>query len=90
MEEIEIVRKYMKLKYRINLDDLEISNVPGYWQDKEPKVHHDHPLHGCIGCKGPFRAAYVYTDSFRDPKTGKFASPYRTWRKIYNQQSINP
>jgi hypothetical protein len=89
MEEIERVRQHMKMKYGIDLDDLEISDVPGYWQDKEPKMHPGHPLHGCLGCDGPFRATYVYRDNPVDRTTGRFVSPYRTWRKIYNQ-SVQP
>lgn len=88
-EEIEKVRRHMRLYYRVDLDDLEISNVPGYWRDKKPKIHPGHPLHRCVGCAGSFRATYTYYDNQRDYATGKFASPYRTWRKIYNQ-SVQP
>jgi hypothetical protein len=87
MEEMEKVRQHMKMKYRVDLDDLEISNVPGYWRDKKPKIHPGHPLHRCIGCDGPFRATYTYHDNPRDYTTGRFASIYRTWRKIYNQSA---
>jgi hypothetical protein len=77
------VRRYMKMKYQVDLDDLVISNVPGYWRDKEPKEHRGHPLHRCIGCEGPFCATYVYHDSQMDVATGRFASPYKTWRILY-------
>jgi len=89
VDEIERVRQHMRTKYRVNLDDLEISSVPGYWKDKEPKMHKGHPLHGCIDCGGPFRATYTYYDSCRDAFSGRFSSPHRTWRKIYNQ-SLKP
>jgi hypothetical protein len=88
MEEIEIVRQHMKTYYRVNLDDLEISDVPGYWRDRTPKMHKGHPLHNCLGCSGPFRATYTYFDNIRDYITGRFVSPYRTWRKIYNQSGV--
>ena len=81
----ERVREHMKRKYRVDLDDLEISDSPGYWQDKEPKMHKDHPLHSCLGCDGaPFIATYTYHDHPRDHATGKFASSYRTWRIMFN------
>jgi hypothetical protein len=63
------------------MSELEISEVPGYWRDKEAKIHKGHPLHGCIGCMKPFKATYVYFDKNRDEK-GRFASPYRTWKTI--------
>ena len=85
-EEIERVREHMKRKYRVDLDDLELSDVPGYWKDKEPKMHKGHPLHSCLGCDGPLRATYTYHDHPRDHATGKFASPYRTWRILHNNR----
>ena len=85
-EAIERVREHMKRKYRVDLDDLVISDVPGYWKDKEPKMHKGHPLHRCLGCDGPFCATYTYLDHPRDYTTGKFASPYRTWRILHNNR----
>ncbi|MBW1732410.1 MAG: hypothetical protein JRH08_16960 [Deltaproteobacteria bacterium] len=88
---MERVRSHMRTYYNVDLDDLEITHVPGYWQDKEPKMHPGHPLHGCLFCDGPFRASYLpdsqrqagtYFDPIRDPK-GRFSSPYRTWRLLY-------
>ena len=51
---MERVRSHMLMYYNVDLDDLEITHVPGYWQDKEPKMHPGHPLHGCLFCEGPF------------------------------------
>ncbi len=78
------VRQHMKSKYRVNLDDLELANTPGYWIAKEAKIHKGHPLHGCIGCGGPFRATYTFFDRNKDSR-GRFASPYRTWNAMKNQ-----
>jgi hypothetical protein len=66
MDEIEKVRDYMKYKYQVDLADLEISDVPGYWRDKVPKMHPRHPIHQLIGCRGPFKATYTYFDNPRD------------------------
>jgi hypothetical protein len=62
------------------LDAMDTTDTPGYWQDKEPRMHHGHPLHGCLGCSGPFKATYTYFDTRRE--NGRFASPTRSWRVI--------
>lgn len=74
------VAAHMRLKYGVDLSDLEISDVPGYWRAREAKVHPGHPLHGCLGCAGPFRATYTFFDP---PRTrGRFASRTRTWSAL--------
>jgi len=82
IEAMERVRSHMRIYHNVELDDLEITDVPGYWQDKEPQMHPGHPLHRCLFCDGPFRATYRYLDPTRDSK-GRFSSPYRTWRLLY-------
>lgn len=72
----ERVREHFWLYYKVKLEDLEITSVPGYWQDKEAKKH--------IGGK-PFKATYKYLDPSRDEK-GRFASPYRTWRILFEAE----
>lgn len=74
------VTAHMLLHYRVRLDDLEISDVPGYWRDKEPKIHPGHPLHGCLFNSGPFQATYTFFDEPR--LNGRFASRTRTWRAL--------
>lgn len=71
---------HMRLKYRVEMDEIEITDTPGYWQDIEPKMHPGHPLHRCIGCEGPFRATYTYFDSPRI--AGRFVSITRTWAAL--------
>ena len=78
----ERVRRYMKRRYNVDLDDLEITSTPGYWQDRRPQKHSGHPLHGYLFCEGPFRATYTYFDSARDAN-GRYADRYRTWRLLY-------
>lgn len=70
----------MEMRYGVSMDDLELSDVPGYWRDREPKMHPGHPLHGCLGCRGPFRATYTYFDEPRI--NGRFASPTRAWAAL--------
>lgn len=82
---IQRVDWWMRMKYGIGLDAMEIADTPGYWQDKEPRVHPGHPLHGCIGCSGPFKATYTYFDTSRE--NGRFVSPTRSWRIIRDSAS---
>ena len=70
---------YMRLHYRKPLRDMVISDVPGYWKDTEARMHEGHPLHGCVGCEGPFVASYSFRNENR---RGKFVSPYASWRII--------
>lgn len=79
-----LVDFHMRLHYGKGLDEMEISDVPGYWRDKEPQMHTGHPLHGCLGCSGPFRATYTYYDPPR--RDGRFASRTRTWEILANDQ----
>ncbi|MGD9161132.1 MAG: hypothetical protein PVG39_22130 [Desulfobacteraceae bacterium] len=79
------VKRHMLLHYNVDYDDLEFSEVPGYWRDKEAKIHPGHPLHGCLFCEGPFKATYTYYDPCRD-RRGRFTSRTRTWQKLYNTQ----
>ncbi len=79
------VNDHMIRHYRVSLDDLEQTDTPGYWQDKEAKMHPGYPLHGCLGCDGPFRATYTYYDSSR--VNGRFASPTRTWKRLKEASS---
>ena len=59
------VNKYMMRHYRKTLCELKISDVPGYWKDKDGWT-------------------YTYFDDRRDICTGRFTSPYRSWRIIKN------
>ena len=84
--DVEAVRRvvdaHMRLHYRKPLADMDISDVPGYWRDREAIVHKGHPLNGCLFCGGPFKASYRYLDQPRNQFTGRFASPYRSWRVL--------
>lgn len=83
MNNYQRVDQYMRLKYRMPLSEMEITSTPGYWQDKEPRMHRGHPMHSCLFCDGPFRATYTYFDTPR--VNGKFASPTRTWQAMRAQ-----
>lgn len=76
------VDAHMRLHYHKSLADMVPSDGQGYWRDNEAMVHPGHPLHGCLFCAGPFKATYQYLDPARDAITGRFASPYRSWRVL--------
>jgi hypothetical protein len=87
MTQIENLEWHMKTYYGKSLSELEISDVPGYWIDKELKIYKGHPLHSCLGCSGPFKATYAFFDEPRI--NGKFASRTRTWRSLYSSCEIH-
>jgi hypothetical protein len=82
------VASHMRVKYRVGMDEIEITDTPGYWRDKEEKMHPGHPLHGCIGCNGLFRATYTYFDPPREK--GRFASPTRPWAALRPNTEAKP
>lgn len=91
MTELELAQKrlrhYLRLYHRATLDDVEITDVPGYWKRKLPcdgqgSCHS--PIHWCLGNQGQIRHTISYQDEGR--VNGRFASPYRTWRTIKAHQ----
>jgi hypothetical protein len=78
------VDAHMRRQYHIGLDEMEITDTPGYWQDREPKMHPGHPLHDTVGNQGPFQATYTYHDSPR--LNGRYASNTRSWRAIWEAE----
>jgi hypothetical protein len=63
---------------------LEPFDVPGYWRDTElcGGVHNGcrQPVHSFTFNEPGVRHAVCYTDPSVDPVSGRFTSPYRTWR----------
>jgi hypothetical protein len=61
----------------VDLDDIEPSPVPGFWRRRSE----------CTGgrCGLPPHRPFIHTLRFMDPtvdpSTGRFASPFRTWRE---------
>ena len=71
-----VVDAHMRLYYRKPLADMAIAGVPGCWHGRTAV------LQGCLCCGGAFSVQYRYLDPPRDPITGRFASPYRSWRVL--------
>lgn len=84
--DVEAVRRvvdaHMRLYYRKPLAAVATAGVPGCWQDRTSVTHPAPSLRGCLFCGGAFIAQYRYLDRPRDAMTGRFASPYRSWRVL--------
>ncbi len=83
-KEHEHFERYLMIHYNLKLDDIVPADVPGYWELREPcggAGKCKHPVHTILFNEGPCRHTISYFDPPRDTK-GRFASPYRTWRKM--------
>lgn len=79
------LRRHLALYHRTtNPDDLVVTDTPGYWEHKTPCGGREggcsHPLHSTLFNDGPTRHTIQFLDPGRDER-GRWASPYRTWRK---------
>ena len=80
---IEIAKKmlnsHLMFNHSLTIDDVEITDVRGYWRTKElcdENCHHS--IHGCLGCGDRTHHTISYTPYGRDEK-GRFLSCYRVW-----------
>lgn len=72
--------------YGARPEDFEPTATPGYWQRREACGGR---AGGCrnelhftfFRCAGPVHHTVHYRDAGVDRATGRFASPYRTWRE---------
>lgn len=75
---------FLRWHYRLTPADVEPTEVPGYWRMKEPCGGAAGGcralIHSALLNAGPTRHTISYTDPPRDGH-GRFASPYRTWRR---------
>lgn len=82
------VDAHFRLYYRRPLDEYEITDTPGYWQRKEPCGGRGNcssvEAHMSWGWENGFRHTATYYDpQTRDPATGRWLSPHRTWRELH-------
>jgi len=81
------VDSHMRLRYGVPLAEMDISDVPGYWRDKQEKMHPGHPLHSCLWCEGPFKSTYTFFDPPRT-SSGRFSSQTRTWMALHMESIL--
>ena len=84
----ERVDAHFRLHYNSELTEYEITDTPGYWRKLQPCTGRgtcrSMMSHGALGWEGPARHTAIYFDPPRDPETGRWASPYRTWQELHN------
>lgn len=77
---------HLRIHYSLTADDVEISDVRGFWYIKElcdENCHH--PIHGCLGCEGRIHHTISYKPFGRDSK-GRFLSCYRVWDALAKER----
>lgn len=78
----ERLSNFLKWNFHLALDDIEITDEPGYWREKEAcaglKGGCRNPLHGYLFNEGPIYHTIQYLDPGR--VNGRFSSPYITWK----------
>lgn len=75
---------YLRIHYRLEPCDVVPSESPGYWRKIEACGGRvggcGNEVHFSFGSEGPMHHTIHFYDDDRDPGTGQFVSPYRTWR----------
>lgn len=80
--------EHLRLYYRLRPEEVEPTSSPGYWQRLEPCAGRGgcrSELHSTVGNEGPVRHTVSYFDP--DREGGRFASPYRTWRLLREEET---
>lgn len=76
----------------ISKNDLEVSDVRGYWKLKKPCPGGEqcrHAFRGELGpCKGGGELVISFSQRDRDAR-GRFLRPYREWESWQNQKGVN-
>jgi hypothetical protein len=75
---------HLKLHYNLTPEEVMPTKAPGYWQIKKKcggVGECRNPIHGFMFCTEPMHHTISYRDEPRDRKTGRWASPYRTWKE---------
>ncbi len=82
----ERVQDHMLRMYRKKMEELEITDVPGYWKDKHPCKGAGacrHPMHAVMFCEAGTRHTYRFRENDRD-SNGRFMRPFRAWEELRN------
>jgi len=91
----ERVDRSFRRRYGRGLSEYDIADTPGYWRRKRPcgglGQCRSTAAHSGWGWEGPIlHSASYFDDDTRDPATGRFRSPYRTWRELREEAASVP
>lgn len=76
---------FLKVNYNLSLNDIDISDVKGYWRIKKPCDNTcKHPIHSCLGNKGSTNHTIYFAEGGARDSNGHFLSPYRVWNIFYD------
>lgn len=89
MEEIRILEDYLLYYHNLKIEDVEITNQPGYWKVKKGCPGGNkcrHAYRGALGpCKGGDELIIHFDEYGKRDKNGRFIDKFRVWKKLYNQ-----
>jgi len=87
VEEAEkFLENHLKIYHSLKPEDVEITDVKGYWQIKELcDVNCSHPIHTCLGCQDRMHHTIHFVQYGRNDK-GQFKSPYLVWKVLHDNQ----
>lgn len=74
--------RFLKAYHRLAPDQVVPTESPGYWRLLVPCGREEHrccPGWGTASTRPPYFHTINYTDGWKDDKTGRFVSIYRTW-----------
>ena len=90
VEEAEkFLESYLKLYHSLTPDEVEITDIKGYWRIKklcDTDCHH--PIHLCLGCKDRMHHTIYFTQHHRNDK-GQFKSPHIVWKVLHKDKNKN-
>lgn len=79
---------HLSLYHRLKPEDVEVTDVPGYWRMVIPcagRPECGQPIHLAMFNEDPMKHTVYYLDHDRDG-SGRFLSPYRTWRALWERR----
>ncbi len=89
-EAYQNLSNYLSLYFpKLTIDDLEISDVKGYWRIKKlcggKAGGCTNMIHTCLFNEGPVQHTISYQDSWKG-RDGRIKSVYETWKTIKNHE----
>ncbi len=81
---LKIFSNHLLTHHHLSVDDVVITETPGYWEMKEPcdPKTCSSPLHGYIGCSGAIKHTVSFAEYGVRDQLGRFVSPHRIWKTL--------